>query len=277
MSTQKPILYAEEVAFSYGRQSVLMGVTLDVHAGELLGLVGPNGAGKSTLLACLHGAAKPKRGRVVLEGADLSTLSEKAIARGIGVVPQNCDVPFPVSVEGFVGLGRYPHESWLRAHSAADAAVVRDCLERMELAALAQRSVNELSGGEFRRVLIAQALAQEPRVLLLDEPVQQLDLLHQIEVMELARAFTRRDGTVGVVVLHDLGLAARYCDRIALLHGGALAAMGTPDHVITPAHIEYAFGVRAEVERNPRTGLLNVVPLAPADKDAMHTNPGTRK
>ena len=269
------LLRAMAVTFAFGRQPVLGGVSLELREGELLGIVGPNGAGKSTLLACLHGALRPQAGTVELDGDDVHSLSAKSIARTIAVVPQRCEVPFPVSVADFVALGRYPHSSWLRGRTATDQQVVADSLAALQLTALATRPVNELSGGEFRRALIAQALAQEPRLLLLDEPVQQLDVRHQLEVMEFVRAFTRRPGMAGLVVLHERGLAARYCDRLALLHGGRIAATGTPDQVLSRTNMRSAFGIEAEIERSAATGTIQVVPVAAVDDTAPRNHPTT--
>lgn len=255
-------LRAEKLEFAYRGAVVLAGVSIDIEEGTLLGVVGPNGAGKSTLLRCLYGALRP-RGAVTVDGYPLASLSSSAIARIIGVVPQSCSPAFPVSVAHFVGMGRFSREPFLGGPTEADRAVVRRSLAEMGLSDLAQRPVDELSGGEFRRVLIAQALAQEPSILLMDEPVQQLDLLHMLEVMDFARAFAHRGGTSGVVVLHDLSLAARFCDRLALLHGGRVIASGPPERVLTVGHIRTAYGVEASVERCPATGMLHVVPLGP--------------
>jgi iron complex transport system ATP-binding protein len=258
-------LRAESLAFSYPGRPVLEDVTLDVPEGILLGLVGPNVAGKSTLLRCMHGALEPDRGRVLLDGQDLGSLSRREIARRVGVVPQTCTPAFPVSVAQFVGMGRYAREPFLGGPSPQDAEVVRRCLEEMAILPLADRPIDEISGGEFRRVLVAQALAQEPSVLLFDEPVQQLDLLHQLEVMEFARDFTRRDGTAAVVVLHDLGLSARFCDRLVLLHRGRILAVGTPEEVLTVENLKEAYGVNAFVSRCPATGSVQVVALSGRD------------
>jgi iron complex transport system ATP-binding protein len=258
------ILEVHDLTFAYDGKPVVHDVSLDLPEGELLGLVGPNGAGKSTLLACLHRALRPQRGTVLVGGADVARLSAREIARRIAVVPQTCNVVFPVSVAHFVGLGRYARESFLGGPTLADRAIVKECLDEMGLGPIADRPIDEISGGEFRRALIAQALAQQPAILLFDEPVQQLDLLHQLEVMEFARRFTRRGGTAGLVVLHDLGLAARYCDRIALLHEGRVVAVGTPEEVLTPDAVRRAYGVEALIRRNDATGAIEVVPLSPA-------------
>lgn len=256
-------LQADRVSFGYGGRGVLHGASLELPEGRLLGLVGPNGAGKSTLLRLLYRALRPSGGRVLLEGRALESLSRRSIARAIGVVPQRCEPAFPVSVRHFVGMGRFSREPLLGGPSRADLAAVDACLGEMGVAGLAERSVEQLSGGEFRRVLIAQALAQEPRILLFDEPVQQLDLLHQLEVMEFARSFARRDGCSAVIVMHDLGLASRFCDSIALLHRGHLLAHGSPNEIITPERLRDVWEVEASIERSPRTGALHVTPLAP--------------
>jgi iron complex transport system ATP-binding protein len=223
-----------DVAFDYPGRPVLDDVSFDVRAGTLVGVLGPNGAGKSTLLRCMHAALEPSHGGVLVDGADLATMSRRNVALRVGVVPQSCIPGFQVTVA------------------------------EVDMTEHAVRSVHELSGGEFRRVLIAQALAQEAPALLLDEPVQQLDILHQLEVMELVRRIARRPGAAAVVVLHDLGLAARYCDELVLLAAGRVAAVGAPEDVITEENLRTVYGVEAAVDRCPETGSVRVVPLRPA-------------
>jgi iron complex transport system ATP-binding protein len=258
------MLAAADLVFGYGARGVLDRVSLDVPEGRLVGLVGPNGAGKSTFLRCLSGALAPRSGSVRLRGADLATLRPAEIARRLAVVPQTSNPAFPVTVEYFVGMGRFAREPFLGGPSETDRAVVRRCLGETRLTHLASRAVDRLSGGEFRRVLIAQALVQEPEVILLDEPVQQLDLLHQLEVMSFARDFSRRGGTAGVVVLHDLELASRWCDAIVLLHRGRVIASGPPRDVLTADALRATYDVDVSVTPCPVTGALRIVPIAPA-------------
>ncbi len=260
-------LVARELEFRYRREPVLAGVSLELREGALVGIVGPNGAGKSTLLGCLHGALRPSAGTLALDGRALETLSRREVARAIAVVPQRCEIAFPVSVEHFVGLGRFAREPLLGGPSAADREAVRAALARMGLEALCGRAVDELSGGEFRRVLIAQALAQEPALLLLDEPVQQLDLRHQLEVMEFARSFAHRPDAAAAIVLHDLALAARYCDELVLLERGRVVASGAPGAVLTEERLRAVWGVRAAIERSPATGALQIVPVEPVREE----------
>jgi len=259
------MLSATDVVFGYGSHLVLDGVGLEIEEGSLTGLVGPNGAGKSTLLRCLYGGLVPRSGRILVEGDDLSDLGPGEIARRIGVVPQTSNPAFPVSVAYFVGMGRFAREPFLGGPTDADREVVRRCIEEMRLTDVADHPVDELSGGEFRRVLLAQALAQEPRLLLLDEPVQQLDLLHQLEVMEFVRDFTQRGSTAGVIVLHDLSLAARYCDTVVLLARGRIVASGPPAAVLTANNLRSVYGVESSVEPCVETGGLRFVVLRPAD------------
>ncbi|MCG3132935.1 MAG: Ferric enterobactin transport ATP-binding protein FepC [Planctomycetes bacterium] len=257
-------LRADDLRFSYGRRPILDGVSIDVAEGQLLGLVGPNGAGKSTLLRCLCGMLNPSSGRATLDGRDVAAMSRRDVARVLGVVPQQCVPTFPVSVEEFVAMGRYARERFVGGPTPDDREVVARVLDEMGLREFARRPVDELSGGEFRRVLVGQALAQEPSLLLFDEPVQQLDLLHVLEVMGFARSFAKRPGCAAVVVLHDLGLAARYCDRVALLHQGRILAVGAPDEVLTEENVRTAYRVRVSVSRCPATGSIQVVPLEAA-------------
>ena len=259
-------LRAESIGFSYGGRPVLEGVSLDVPEGRLTGIVGPNGAGKSTLLRCLGGLLRPASGRVLLDGRDLASMPRRAVARAVGVVPQSSHPAFPASVAHFVGLGRFARERPLVGPGAEDEAAVRRCLAEMDVLHLADRGIDELSGGEFRRVLLAQVLAQEPSVLLFDEPVQELDLRHGLEVMDFARAFSRRPGAAAAVVLHDLGLAARWCDSLAILHRGRIAAIGAPADVLTPAALRDAWGVEADVRPCPATGAVQVVALSPSGR-----------
>jgi iron complex transport system ATP-binding protein len=256
------------LSFRYASRIALDDVSFHVGESELVGILGPNGAGKSTLLRCMHAALTPTRGAVTVGDVDLSTLPRREVAKLVGVVPQSCSPGFRVDVAAFVGMGRFAHESFLGAASAEDRAAVRDALGAVDMLGFADRSVLELSGGEFRRVLIAQAIAQHAPVLLLDEPVQQLDLRHQIEVMELIRSVAKRRGCTGVAVLHDLSLAARYCDSLILLAHGRVVAVGPPESVITPAHLRDVYGVEATVDRCLVTGSLRATAiraLAPPD------------
>jgi iron complex transport system ATP-binding protein len=226
---------------------LLGGVTLAARPGETLGLLGPNGAGKSTLLRCLWGALAPSEGRVSIDGRDAATLPARARARLVAAVPQESPPDFGLSVREVVETGRTAHARGLFGGDAAGRAAVDAALARMRLTALAARPFAALSGGERKRALIARALAQQPRALILDEPANHLDIRHQLEVMALLREL----GATVIVAMHDLELAARFCDRLAVLSHGRLVAEGPPEAVLTPARVAEVFAVRARIRREP--------------------------
>jgi ABC-type cobalamin/Fe3+-siderophores transport system ATPase subunit len=234
------------VSFAYRDAPVFRDVSFAVGAGELVALCGPNGAGKSTLLRLLLGLHAPSVGRVKLAGTPVAGLSRRQIARHAALLPQDAPADVPLSVREAVALGRLPHLGRLQPETAADVAAVERALAATDTAVLAERPITELSGGERHRVHLARALAQEAPLLLLDEPIAGLDIAHQLAAMDLLRA-TVAAGRAVVVALHDLTLAARRCDRVLLLAGGALAADARPAEVFTRETLARVFGVRADV------------------------------
>ncbi len=260
MSAVPGVLGFDAVSLRLGEREILHGVSLSLDAGEVVGLVGPNGAGKTTLLRVASGVVPSDEGRVLLGGRELRQLRRRDLARELAVVPQETAVAFPFTAGELVLMGRAPHLGTFGFDTAADVERARDAMERVGIEHLAGRSVLELSGGERQLVLVARALAQEPRVLLLDEPTAHLDLRHRLQVLARVREFAR-EGGAALVVSHDLGLAARTCDRVALLRDGRLCAAGPPTEVLTPAALRAVFGVEAEVLA-ARDGALAVVPRA---------------
>jgi iron complex transport system ATP-binding protein len=237
----------------YSGTPVLHNITFEAAPGAIIGLIGPNGAGKSTLLRAISGAIAPSAGAVRLGGRELGRLSANERARLVAVVPQIAHMPAGFSVAEVVLMGRAPHLPRFGGESARDREVARAALARTDTLALAGRAAHTLSGGEQQRVLIARALAQEPRVLLLDEATAHLDLKHQVAVLGLVRQLAR-DGMIVIAALHDLNLAAVYADRLALLRGGELLALGSPAQVLTPAWLRAAFDVEALVGTHPLYG-----------------------
>ncbi|KJK51331.1 ABC transporter ATP-binding protein [Lentzea aerocolonigenes] len=211
---------------------------------EVVGIVGPNGSGKSTTLRCVYRALKPDSGAVLIDGTNVHKRHD--LARELAALTQESQVEFDFTVAEIVEMGRLPHE-----RSVRDAQAVRDALATVDITHLASRSFLSLSGGERQRVLIARAIAQEPRVLVLDEPTNHLDIRHQLEVLALARGL----GITVLTVLHDLNLAASYCDRLCVLDEGRLVASGTPAEVLVPELIAKVFHVTAHVVRHPTTGV----------------------
>jgi iron complex transport system ATP-binding protein len=253
-----PLCQAIGLSFGYGARPVFRDVGFAVGPGELVALCGPNGAGKSTLLRLLLGLHMPSAGSVRLGGELVGRLSRRQIARRAALLPQDAPADLPLTVREAVALGRLPHLERFQTESEADLDAVARALALTDTAALADRPVTEISGGERQRVHLARALAQEAPLLLLDEPIAGLDLSHQLQALDLLRA-TVDTGRGALVALHDLSLAARRCDRMLLLAEGALRADAAPAEVLTPETLARHFGVRAEV-RTDSAGHSFVLP-----------------
>jgi len=258
---RKVRLQVKDLHFSYGSVPALEGVTFKVNAGEMLGIVGPNGSGKSTLLRCLARILKPRTGTVYLDGRNLRTLRGLEVGRCLGYVPPpGARAAFSATVLETVLQGRRPYLIW--GVERRDLEVVTQALGYLGLTELAERLLGELSSGQQQKVFIARALAQEPEVLLLDEPTATLDIRYQLEVMALIRRLATEKGRVVVAVLHDLNLAGRFADRLLLLHQGKIFAAGTAKVVLTPENLRAVYGVEAVVTEGPWG--VQVTAVAPA-------------
>jgi ABC-type cobalamin/Fe3+-siderophores transport system ATPase subunit len=246
------ILEARGLAVRYPGVSIraLDGVSLTVMPGQLLAVAGPNGSGKTTLVRALLGHVAAEAGEALLDGTPVRAWKAAAIARGVGVVAQREEIVFPLTVRQTVLLGRYPHLGPLAAEGGADRAAVDAALRRCDIEWLAERRVDSLSGGEWQRVRVARALAQEPRVLVLDEPSAALDVRHEMELFELIRGLVS-GGIAGLVITHQLNLAARFADRIVLLAAGRVLADGVPDAVFRPEVLARVFEWPLAVTRLP--------------------------
>ncbi len=253
------LLEGQGLRYGYTTAPVLEDVSFSLAPGELVGVIGPNGSGKSTLLSVASRARRPQAGHVLLEGRDIHAASPKWVARRMAVVPQDTRVDFAFSVQEIVLMGRMPHLGRFSGETPADVMLAREALDRTGTLALADRSILGISGGERQRVMIARALAQQARVILLDEPTAHLDINYQIEIMRLVDSL-RRDGERAVlVVLHDLNLAAQFCDRLLLLQRGRVRAEGSPEAVITREAVRSVYGADVHVCRHPDTGRPYVV------------------
>lgn len=241
-------LEGHNLSGGYGQAIVIRELDFAVGRGEWLSLVGPNGSGKSTLLKLLSTALPAVGGNVQLEGSNIQTLAGEVLARKIAFVPQRAVVPVGLSVYELVSLGRNPHQPWWQWRSTSDdRRAVEEALERTGLTAMSDRPVESLSGGEQQRAFVALALAQRTEILLLDEPTTHLDLRYQLELLELLQAINRQQQVTIVAVLHELNLAARYSDRLALLHQGRIRAIGSPEQVLTPGLVAEVFGIEVSV------------------------------
>ncbi len=243
-----------DVTIRYESRTVLRDVNLTVHAGEVLAVIGPNGVGKSTLIRASSGSLKPAGGRVTIDGRDVHHLRVEERAKLIAVVPQAIRLPEAFSVFETVLMGRTPYLGWLGRESEKDRSAVQSALERTGTLELTDRPLGELSGGEQQRVLIARALAQAARTLLLDEPTAHLDLKHQAGVLSLVRSLAHAENHAVLIALHDLNLAAQYADRVALLSNSGVAALGTPEEVLTAENLSPAYGLHITVYEHPAHG-----------------------
>lgn len=262
-------LEAHNVTAGYNGRPVLRAVRLAVETGEMVGLIGPNGSGKSTLLRVLSGALVPLEGQIRLNGQPLNQLSSQQRAKQIAFVPQNEPATFDFTVHEVVLMGRYPHRLG-KGLTEEDYRIAHRAMAEVDVLALAERPITQLSGGEHRRVLLARALAQEAPLLLLDEPTAHLDITHQIELLQQVRRMTRRvEQPIGVLAaLHDLNQAAEFCDLLVLLHRGQIEAVGAPQEVLTPAHLLRVYEADVQVGLNPITGKLQLLSLRPARERA---------
>ncbi|WP_326662549.1 ABC transporter ATP-binding protein [Streptomyces canus] len=233
-------------------EGILRDVRLDVPDGAFVGLVGPNGSGKSTLLRCVYRALRPAGGAVRLDGDDVHTMDPRAAARVLAALPQESSAEFDFTVAEVVAMGRLPHRG---RTAAADEKICADAMDRTGVRHLADRGFLALSGGEKQRVLIARALAQQPRVLVLDEPTNHLDIAHQLDVLSLVRG----SGLTVLAALHDLNLAAAHCDLLYVIADGRTVASGPPHDVLQPALLAEVFGIRAHPVRHPETGALQLL------------------
>jgi iron complex transport system ATP-binding protein len=261
---RSPLLAVDGVTVAYksgGRELVaLRDVSLALQAGEVVGLVGPNGSGKTTLIRAVTGVVRPGAGRVLVEGADITRLRQRELARLVAVVPQDPVLPPAFNSLSCVLMGRTPHLRLLQNEGASDLNAARRAMLATDTWRLAHRLLGELSGGERQRVVVARALAQETAVLLLDEPTAHLDLGHQAGVLGLMRQCARDDGKAVLAVVHDLTLAARYCDLLVMLQGGTVVASGAPADVLTTELLHEVYGVSVDVFPHPVTGRPVVAP-----------------
>ena len=255
-------LTVEQITCAYGSRPVLTDFSLGVSRGEFVCVVGPNGSGKSTLIKALSRSLRPVHGRVLLGGRDLSALGAKELARQMAVVAQETAIEFDFTVEEVVLMGRLPHLSRFRGETEADHAAVHRALVATNTLYLKDRLVTGLSGGERQRVVVARALAQEPSLLLLDEPTAHLDIAHQIELLDLARRLNREQNLTVVAVLHDLNLASLYASRLIMIKEGRLFADGAPRQVVTEANVAAVYGSRVRVLTHPEEGTPHVILLS---------------
>jgi iron complex transport system ATP-binding protein len=256
------LVEARGLGFSYGERPVLRDVGVRVSGGEIVGVLGPNGSGKSTLVKILSGVLTGYTGSATLDGEEIGRIPRKKLARALAVVPQEPVFGFPFTAMEIVLMGRHPHLAGLAFESQSDIDMARSALEMCGVFDLAARPIHELSSGERQRVVFARALAQQPRALLLDEPASFLDVRHQVEIYDIVRRLAVESGCGVLTVMHDLNLAAEYCDRIYLIREGGVEAEGPTGEVFTYANLTRVFRTEVYVDTNALTGKLLVIPLS---------------
>lgn len=239
------------VNYAYNKEKpVLRGIDAEFSSGRLTGLLGPNGSGKTTLLRLLTGGIKPDQGEILLNGASIATLRPRELARKMALVPQRAEIAFDYTALDVVLMGRQPFLSRFQRESEADIELARQAMRRFDVLPLSERRASELSGGEWQRVCLARAICQGAGVLLLDEPVSSLDIRHQIDTLRLLNRLAREEGVCCVCVLHDLNLAAHFCDELYVLHAGSVYAAGSPEKILTASLAEKVYGIEARVARD---------------------------
>lgn len=248
------MIEAQRVSKAYGGAKVLEEIGFEVREGETFGIIGPNGSGKSTLLKLLSGVEKPEDGEIRFAGRPLGDYARKELARRMAVLEQEPLPPVGFTVREVVEMGRYPHQSWFGDEPEEADRLIDGIMERLDLAELAERSLEHLSGGEKQRVALAKVMAQEPELLMLDEPTTYLDIGRQIQLLDRIREWQRNAKLTVVAVLHDLNLAALYCDRLLLLHRGRIAGIGTPEEILTPERLAGVYGIEPIIVRHPAGG-----------------------
>ncbi|MGZ3568938.1 MAG: ABC transporter ATP-binding protein [Thermodesulfobacteriota bacterium] len=252
------MIEVNSISFRYHDDWVLEDVSFRAERGEFVGLIGPNGSGKTTLLKILYGLLTPQKGEILFELVPIKKMERADIAKRIAVVAQETHLLFPFSVLETVLMGRSPYLGHLMFENEKDLEIAKKAMEWTKIVPFSERHMDELSGGERKRVFIARALAQEPEVILLDEPTASLDIQHQIDFLDLILTLNRERGLTIIMASHDINIASEFCDRLILLQRGRIYQMGTPEQVITKDNIETVYGCEVWIDRNPISGMPRI-------------------
>ena len=252
------MIEVHSLSFRYHEDWVLQDVSFRVEKGEFVGVIGPNGSGKTTLLKILYRLLAPQKGEILFELVPMKKMDRTDIAKRIAVVAQETHLLFPFTVLETVLMGRSPYLGDLMFESEKDLEIAKKAMEWTKILPFSERPMDELSGGERKRVFIARALAQEPEVILLDEPTANLDIHHQIDFLDLILTLNRERGLTIVMASHDMNMASEFCDRLILLQGGRIYQMGTPGEVITPENIENVYGCEVWIDQHPISGMPRI-------------------
>lgn len=259
------LLKVQHLACGYNSKKVIQDISFTVVPGEIVGIIGPNGAGKTTLFRVITRLLKAWSGEVRYRGRNIQSIPTREVARLIAVLPQALPLTFPFTVLDFILMGRSPYLGRWQGIQESDLKIANEIMRLTEIKELSNRYITELSGGELQRVLLAQALTQQPELLLLDEPTAHLDIGHQVEILDLIKKLNQEKHLTLVMVLHDLNLASNYCDRLILLNEGKIHSMGTPKEVLTYQNIETVYKTLVVVKENPISKRPHIL-LVPKDR-----------
>jgi iron complex transport system ATP-binding protein len=259
METEKYILEVAGVNAGYSKEDIIQDISFQLKKGDFLGIIGPNGSGKTTLLRTISGVLRPHKGKVFLKETDVYSLHPKTLAQKIAVVNQGLVPSFSYSVLELVLMGRSPHLGKFQSETGRDFDIVRQSLELTDTLKVVRRQFEELSAGEKQATVIAKALAQEPQLLILDEPTAHLDIGHQIKILDLIKKLNRENGLTVIMVMHDLNLASEYCQRLILLDKGRIYKIGKPKEVLTYQIIEEVYNCLVIVNPNPISGKPHIL------------------
>lgn len=253
--------------FGYKDNLVIKDISFNIKSGSFVSIIGPNGSGKSTLLKTINNLYKANSGSISLYGKDILSYKKRDIAKKIALVPQDTNIEYDFTVEDIVMMGRHPYKKRFDSDVETDHKIVKESLELTNTLSLKDRAINEISGGERQRAIIARALAQKPSVILLDEPTSNLDINHQMDILNLLKKLNEENGLTVVLVIHDINLASRYSDEIILLHKGEILGKGTPEEVITVNNMEEAYNMTVAIEKNKYTDTIHLTPIEIKEKN----------
>lgn len=264
------IIEAVDLKFSYGENIILDGISFSIEKGTFVSIIGPNGSGKTTLLKNMSGVLHPSEGSVKFQGVDIWDYKKRELARHVAYVPQSTHVDFDFTVMDVVLMGRSPYMGSFQSETYEDIKTAEDAMNMVNVLKLKDKKITRISGGERQRVLIACALAQTPEVIMLDEPVSNLDIQYQVEVLGTLKRLCRTKGMTALVVLHDLNLSAEYSDTVILLNKGRLQYFGSPEDVMTKTNIEKAYNTAVYMTKNPVSGKPHIIPIFDGDEHITH-------
>ena len=260
-------IHLEKVSLGYGSKTILTDVSLEARPGEMLGIIGPNGSGKSTLIRGMTRLITPSSGQIFIDGQSITSIKHSELARLVAVVPQNAALPPLFTASEVVLLGRTPHLGLFRYEGVKDLAIVEKAMQVTRTAHLAERKIGELSGGEKQRLVIARTLAQEPKIILLDEPTANLDINYQLETLDLIRHLCLEQKLIVIAALHDLNLAVQYCDHLVILNQGKIYSQGAPETIVNRQTIKDVYGADVYVFPHPVNKLPATLVVSQKDRD----------